>query len=137
MNERGIRAIAKLAHQGQKYGDEDYYEAHVRPLVEMIRNAGGKQHAIFTAYLHDVVEDSWLTLDDLMSMGIDMDVIYAVKAITRNPDEKYADYIKRVNTNKFATQVKILDLRLNLSNSPNPSLIKRYEDALEFLNGNV
>jgi (p)ppGpp synthase/HD superfamily hydrolase len=69
MNERGARLIAKLAHKGQKYGNDDYYEAHVRPLVEMVRVAGGNVHAIHAAYLHDVVEDTEATLDDLIDAG--------------------------------------------------------------------
>ena len=134
ITEAGAKIIAKLAHKGQLYGREDYYTAHIKPLVEMVRIAGGNKHAIVAAYLHDVVEDTELTLDDLAALGVDMEVIYTLKAITRTSDIEYLKYIQNLKSNKNAVLIKKLDLQLNLANSPRESLRARYIKALEILN---
>ena len=134
LNENGAKVIAKLAHKGQKYGNDDYYEAHIRPLVEMVRVAGGNRHAIVAAYLHDVVEDTDLGIDDLIYLDVPMEAVITIDKLTRNPDIEYLEYIKRIKANKNAVLIKKLDITLNLSNNPNPSLVKRYQKALEILN---
>lgn len=78
--------------------------------------------------LHDTVEDGYLPKFLLKFWP-------ALDAITRRPDETYAEYIERVAKNPPARRVKITDLRHNLSRNggPKPSLKKRYERALQRL----
>lgn len=91
------------------------------------------------ALLHDVVEDSNITLKQL-SKYFNNEVIESVCAITRNPNEKYFDYIKRVKLNDKATLVKIEDLKQNLDISKiknitkyDVSRCKKYKKALIYL----
>ena len=69
-----------------------------------------------TALLHDIIEDTELTLSDLRNFDFAFsdEVIEAVKAITKDPNEDYFEYIYRVKKNPIATAVKIADLKHNL-----------------------
>ena len=136
------RAIAKIAHAGQEYSDgEPYFEAHIERVVEEVL---GMTDATIgdavTAYLHDVVEDTEVTLEDLATLGISGPVIQAVEVLTRVNGELYSEYIGRVERSvlAFARRVKIADIRVNLAASVragNDSLAWRYRKALARLEG--
>lgn len=66
------------------------------------------------ALLHDVCEDSTITIEDLEQIGFSKEVIDAVIAITKNQNEFYEDYIERVRKNKIALSVKLADLEHNI-----------------------
>ncbi len=74
-------------------------------------------------WLHDVVEDTKITFNDLEKEGIPEYLIEAIKAITKIPGEPYHRYIQRVRGNKIALSVKIADMRHNcdLSRISNPT----------------
>jgi (p)ppGpp synthase/HD superfamily hydrolase len=97
-------------------------------------------HARMAAVLHDVIEDTEVTLVDLQNAGYPRAVIHAVDCLTHREGETYAAYIERVATDPIAKVVKIADLRDNLRNnkSLSPRLdvverIQRYEQALSLL----
>jgi (p)ppGpp synthase/HD superfamily hydrolase len=67
------------------------------------------------ALLHDILEDTDTTVDELRGLCCDDDIIQAVVAITRRKDEKlYFDFIERVKGNDLAKLVKIYDLEDNM-----------------------
>lgn len=130
------RAIAKIAHAGQKYGDgSDYFERHILDVVKGVVKAGGSGgHAVAVAYLHDTVEDTAVTLDDLADMGFNDYIIAAVDALTRRDGENYlSDYIPRVKKNDLAAFVKKCDLAANTNDATPPKLAKRNKKATEIL----
>jgi (p)ppGpp synthase/HD superfamily hydrolase len=65
------------------------------------------------ALLHDVVEDTKTTWDDLVAVGCTERVINGVKALTKMPGESYDQYKERVFANADAMKVKMADLRHN------------------------
>lgn len=65
------------------------------------------------ALLHDVLEDSELTADDLLSRGISETVVRLVETLTRRENEDYFDYIRRLKQEPDAVRIKIADLRHN------------------------
>ena len=77
------------------------------------------------AVLHDVIEDSELTRDDLLAAGIPEEVVVEVECLTRGEGESYADFIDRVRTRPIATTVKLADLRDNLRVERLPSVGER------------
>lgn len=92
------------------------------------------------ALLHDVVEDSPLTLDALTREGFSDRVVRAVDALTKRPGESYDVFIERVAKDRLATRVKLLDLAHNsdLSRLPNPTdadraRTEKYARASEYL----
>ena len=65
------------------------------------------------ALLHDVVEDTDLTLENLTEMGFPVEVTDVLALLTHDPDVPYIDYVKVISTNPVATKVKIADLTHN------------------------
>ena len=90
--------------------------------------------------LHDVVEDSELTLADLRRMGYPEPVITALDGVTRREDETYEAFINRSQANPVSGRVKLADLEDNLDLRRIPELtskdferLKRYRRAWEQL----
>jgi hypothetical protein len=67
------------------------------------------------AILHDVIEDSDMTLEDLEKEGFPPQVMKALDAITRRKDEDYELYIERVAGNYLARKIKLVDLEDNMN----------------------
>ncbi len=65
------------------------------------------------ALLHDVLEDTRLTERYLLKHSIPKEVVELVKILTRDPNEDYFDYIRRVKTNPAAVKIKLADLAHN------------------------
>ncbi len=65
------------------------------------------------ALLHDVVEDTDITFDDLSAMGFPQEVTDVLKLLTHEKSVPYMEYVKKISTNPVATKVKIADLRHN------------------------
>ena len=65
------------------------------------------------ALLHDVVEDTNLTFNDLLIMGFPGEVIEVLTLLTHNDDTPYIDYVKKIKGNTTAVKVKIADLKHN------------------------
>ena len=71
--------------------------------------------AFIVALLHDIIEDTELTIDDLIKEGIDdTEILDAIKTLTKDPNERYFDYIKKVKENDIAKFVKRFDLLHNM-----------------------
>ncbi|QDV46025.1 Bifunctional (p)ppGpp synthase/hydrolase RelA [Stieleria neptunia] len=65
--------------------------------------------------MHDLVEDTSVTLDDLRSQGFSDSVVRGVDRMTHRSETSYQDYVIRLRENELARQVKLSDLRDNLS----------------------
>ena len=65
------------------------------------------------ALLHDVVEDTDYTFEDLRGMGFPEQVIDALKLLTHDPEVPYMDYVAVIAKNPIAKAVKVADLRHN------------------------
>jgi (p)ppGpp synthase/HD superfamily hydrolase len=128
-------SIAAAAHDGQFDKAGEPYILH--PLRVMMRFPDDKRRII--AVLHDVVEDSrdW-QLCDLRDLG--EEICEAIDALTRREGENYEAYIQRVGANPLARDVKIADLRDNMSPDrieaiagDGNKLVTRYSKALSAL----
>ena len=93
-----------------------------------------------TAILHDVIEDTDITLEDLKRQGFSENVLAAVDAMTHREGETYMEFIKRLSVNEIARHVKIQDIRNNMDLSRIPEPTKRdwerievYMEALTYL----
>lgn len=65
------------------------------------------------ALLHDVVEDTELTFDDLEKMGFPNEVTDVLRLLTHAEDVPYFDYVEKISHNPVARQVKLADLAHN------------------------
>ncbi len=109
MLEKAIE-IAVEAHRGQidKAGKE--YILH--PMRVMLR--GRNDTEMIIGILHDVVEDTPVTLDMLRLEGFSEEILAALDCITKHNEESYSAFIDRVLTNPLATQIKLYDMEDNL-----------------------
>ncbi|WP_455485032.1 GTP pyrophosphokinase [Gemella sp.] len=128
--------IAKKAHLGQidKAG-EDYIK-HPEKVASFVSSDEEKS----VAYLHDVIEDTELTLEDLREYGFSEEVLKAVDVITKKKGQDYQTYLNSVKENKLARVVKLADLRHNsdltrLINITEKDVERRekYQKAIDFL----
>lgn len=137
--ERAI-GIAVEAHAGQKDKAGQPYILHA--LRVMLGAAGWGDTSRIVGVLHDVVEDTDWTLEDLREEGFHPAVLDAIDALTRRPHEDYGAYLGRLDDGVLAPMVKMADLVDNLDRSriPNPTAHdlrrwEKYEAALAQLRG--
>ena len=137
MLERAIEIAAKV-HKGQLDKAGKPYILH--PLRLMIKM--GSEEEMIVAVLHDSVEDTTITLDELRKEGFSENIICAISAITKIHGETYENFIERIKNNPLATKIKIADLKdnSNLSRIQQPSKedferVQKYKKALEVLLG--
>jgi (p)ppGpp synthase/HD superfamily hydrolase len=102
--------LALKAHLNQKDRYGQPYIFH--PVRVMIKMDNEKEKVV--AILHDVIEDSEFTYQDLCDSGFSPEIIDAVASISKQDDEEYFDYIKRVMENPIAVKVKLGDLEDNM-----------------------
>ena len=129
--------IAKKAHLGQVDKAGEDYIKHPEKVASFVKTDEEK----VVAYLHDVIEDTELTLEDLNEYGFSKEVIEAVDIITKKRGEDYQSYLNSVKKNKLARAVKLADLRHNSDLTRLTKVtekdIKRkekYQKAIDFLN---
>lgn len=105
--------IALDAHKGQK--DLDGKAVILHPVA--VGLMGSNDAEIKTGFLHDVVEDSDLTIDDLRRKGVDEEVLAALELLTHDKGMDYFEYVRRIagSGNLTAMHTKINDLKHNLS----------------------
>lgn len=103
--------IAITAHEGQLDTNND------RPYIEhpfRVMNAGHTLPEKIVGILHDVVEDTPWTLEQLREEGFTPEIVDGVDAMTRRDNETYDEYMLRVKANPIATRVKLNDLTDNM-----------------------
>ncbi len=120
--------IAEEKHAGQvdKQGVDYIYH----PIRVMNSLRGGLKIA---GILHDIIEDTDTTAEDLLEAGIDKRYVDIVECLTRKPDTSYFDYILRIRENPDAVKVKLADLHDNLRDGCPESLQARYLTAVDLL----
>ena len=96
------------------------------------------------ALLHDVIEDSDITAEQLLVEGIPAEVVEAIQSLSKNENEDYPDFVARAKKNKIAAKVKIADiednidvLRLSSLDETDLARIKKYHSAWRFLQGEL
>lgn len=132
--------VAKKSHAGQvdKSG-----VAYIYHPVTVAFNCGGDDSAIITALLHDTVEDTGITFDELKKIiPLTDDELQALKFLTHDKTTPYLEYVECIKNNELARRVKIADLRHNSDLSRIPaaqiqdedlSRVEKYRQALNIL----
>ena len=93
------------AHKNQTDKTGLPYVFHPFHLAEQMTD----EYTTVTALLHDVVEDTDYTLDDLKEMGYPDEVITALALLTHDDGSEYMDYVARIKPNPIAKAVKLAD----------------------------
>lgn len=123
--------IALKAHGGQH--DIDGNPVILHPLT--VGLSGKTPEEQCAGFLHDVVEDTPYTFDDLLRMGVSAEIVDALRLLTHDESEPYLDYVRRIakSDNRLAIAVKLNDLHHNLERGRRmgyQSLVEKHEAAI-------
>ena len=97
------------SHKNQTDKSGMPYVFHPFHLAEQMTD----EKTTIVALLHDVIEDTEYTIEELRNLGFDDDVLTAISLLTHNSDIPYMEYVASIKTNKIAKAVKLADLRHN------------------------
>ena len=128
--------IALRAYAGKV--DKAGREYILHPLRVMAKMKTDEE--MTAALLHDVLEDSEITAEQLLAEGIPAEIVEAVQYLSKHENEAYQDFIARTKKNRLAAKVKLADiednmdvLRLNSLDENDLARIKKYHSAWRFL----
>lgn len=129
--------IATKAHAGQKDKAGTPYLLHVLRVMLSVEKINEK----IVALLHDVVEDSEVTFEELANEGFPKKILKAVELLTKTEKKTYEDYIQEIKNNDLARAVKLADLKDNMNitrlkkvTESDKLRIKKYKAAYNLLN---
>lgn len=103
-------ALAANAHKDQSDRAGRPYILHPIRMMQALQDDAHKTVAI----LHDVVEDTEITLDQLLELGFPNSWVNAVDCLTKRDGEDYSTFVDRALTNPISAQVKLKDLEDNM-----------------------
>lgn len=126
--------IAVDAHEGQR--DRDGNAVILHPLI--VGSMGQTNAEKCVGFLHDVVEDTDWTFDDLRDEELPEEIIEALQLCTHRDGQEYYDYVQRIidSGNMTAIHVKLNDLRHNIARGKAfgyPDLVAKHEKALKMI----
>lgn len=124
------------AHKNQTDKSGLPYVYHPLHLAEQMTD----ENSTVVALLHDVVEDTEYTFEDLQKLGFNEVVIEALKLLTHDDVVPYMEYVKAIQGNEIARAVKLADLkhnsdltRLDFVDEKACARKKKYEEAIKLL----
>ena len=109
------------------------YITHPLAVMDMMTTEEEK----IVAVLHDVIEDTYITFDDLELAGISENCLEALMLLTHTINEDYSQYISKIHLNKLATKVKLADMFHNMSCNPSEHAKQKYLKAIPILLQNI
>lgn len=130
--------IACEAHHGQVDKSGFPYIFHPFHLAEQMDT----EEECIVALLHDTVEDTYVTIEQLEKEGFSSNVIQAIKLLTHDKSVDYLEYVTNLKSNPIARKVKLADLRHNsdparaIKNPTERDKLRqqKYKKAIEILN---
>ena len=124
------------AHKGQVDKTGVPYVFHPFHVAEQMTD----EATTVVALLHDVVEDTEYTLEDIAALGFGQDIVGAVALMTHEDDVPYLDYVARLKSNPLARAVKLADLvhnsdlsRLGKVDDETKRRLEKYKKAVAIL----
>ena len=125
------------AHRDQTDKSGMPYVFHPFHLAEQMTD----EYTVTVALLHDVVEDTDITFEDITGMGFPAEVTDALKLLTHDNSVEYMDYVAKIKHNPIAKAVKLADLshnsdtsRLDVVDEKALKRVEKYAAAIKLLN---
>ena len=103
--------IALKAYSGQRDKAGKTYILHPLRIMSKMET----EYEMSAAILHDVIEDSNYSADDLLKEGIPLEVVEAVQLLSKVSGETYDQFIDRIVDNSLASKVKLADIEDNIN----------------------
>lgn len=128
--------VARQYHAGQVDKAGMDYINHLIAVANLVHTENEK----IVALLHDIIEDTDMTIDTLKCYGFSADIVRSIKTLTKDNECDYFKYLKNVKKDKLARIVKLADLKHNsdltrLDNITDEDLrrAEKYRKAIEYL----
>ncbi|XZJ61081.1 GTP pyrophosphokinase [Clostridium perfringens] len=102
--------LASIKHYGQKDKANKPYLFHLLYVMNNVNDLNAK----IVGVLHDILEDTDITRNDLLNCGFSEDVVNTVEVLTKSKNQKYMEYIENIKCNDIARKVKLIDLKHNM-----------------------
>jgi (p)ppGpp synthase/HD superfamily hydrolase len=134
--------VAALAFEHRRRdGSHELYLTHVLDVAQAL-GPDATISELSTAVLHDVLEDTDWTTDDLAEAGVDATVLEAVEVLTRRPAEEDETFVARIcatpgDVGVIAQRVKLADLTVNLAKAATDQERERFERDLPLVRSAV
>ena len=112
--------LAKMAHGNQKDKSGKPYTLHLERVAKRV----GTRDLKIVAWLHDIIEDTETTEQELIDLGFSDEIVTAVKLLTKTGKVRFPDpYFTKIKGNFLARTVKLADLtdNMDISRIPNPT----------------
>lgn len=129
--------LAYEKHQGQFDKSGIPYIFHPFHLAEQMDD----EYSTVVALLHDTLEDTDTTAEELLNLGFPNEVVDTIKLLTRPEGMDYLDYVQNLKNNSIAKKVKIADLTHNMDLTRIENVtpkdlqrIEKYKKAMSILN---
>ena len=133
MNNNKYSEALKLAtkyHKGQKRLRSDFdYIIHPTAVADKFNNENYK----IVAVLHDIVEDTEMTIEGLIDFGFKGYIVNAIDLLTKKKGQNYLQYLMKLKENEMARDVKVEDIKHNLSDLGRGNMKDKYLLALYIL----
>lgn len=121
---------AREKHKGMKYDDKDFFDTHVRHVVDVLQNFNPTEAEICAAYLHDSIEDTEATYEEIVLL-FGEEIADIVSRVTDKPGknrlERHLNTYYILRRNPSAIKVKLADRISNMSRSLGLEFEKMYE----------
>jgi len=134
-----IKKAINLAYEKHKNQVDKANMPYILHPIHVAEQMDDEQSTI-VALLHDIVEDTDMTLDDLLKEGFSLEIIEALSYLNHKDNQDYFEYIKNLSKNEIAVKVKIEDLlhnsdltRLDVITEDDVIRVKKYITSLEYL----
>ena len=132
--------ISFEAHKEQTDKNGMPYIYHPIHLAEQMQD----EATVCVALLHDVAEDTDITLEDLKQEGFSSEIMDALRLMTHDDAVPYMDYVRKIKENPIATAVKLADLkhnsdltRLDVVDDAALTRAEKYKKAIALLSGSL
>ncbi len=119
--EQLAKDLATERHQGQFDKSGEPYINHPKRVADGVKTPEEKM----VAWLHDILEDTNTTADELLELGFSLDVVKAVQALTKEPGETRISAAHRTAANRIAVAVKLSDLTDNMNLDRLPKITEK------------
>jgi len=123
------KELARKVHEGQKYGDNDYFDYHLEGVAEIARQNSRDPLVEAVTYLHDVYEDAPEESKNWVLKQLDNfhPLVKESVLILSHTEGDYAEYIDRIFYTGIPRRVKLADLTFNIRESEKKDRLNGYE----------
>lgn len=141
---RNLLDAIELAFQSHRGQVDKARQPYIRHCMRVMENVRGDDYVKMAAVLHDLLEDTSVTVKNLQDAGYPMDVVSLIYRLTREKDTPYMEYINNIGLHSVTARIKVVDLEDDMDLSRFPEIteidirqLEKYKKAWDYLQKKV